>query len=203
MSAGNTRPPSHVESIPLESLPDLGVRETIPTDAPASFLPNDEDISSVLHAIRAALKEGDRYGEAFGGAAHNHAGANLLARLADSITQLQDDLITTLYSDLAALRVDTQPKLTLRLTDEARLILASEHPQGEQISALLASRPEYAAVFTEIAVRSAVLRNMRSLYLLSLYAESADCYAALASDRRGSVYQLSLMGEMNHFYFTQ
>ena len=94
-------------------------------------------------------------------------------------------------------------ELTLRLDEQAILTVAGEHPDCEVISALLSRHPEFSAAFTEIAAQSAALRDLRSLRTMVLYASSAHSYSVLASGPGETVYQVSLKGDMNHFYFTR
>ena len=109
----------------------------------------------------------------------------------------------TFYAKLQGLGVDTSSKLTLRLNDEIRLVVAGEHPDEQIINDLLSSDSALAAAFVEIAAQSAALRDLRALRALTLYDRASDAYAALARGPGECIYQLSLKGEMNHFYFTR
>ena len=127
----------------------------------------------------------------------------VLDRLSANITLLQDSFMDALYGKLHALGADASIKLTLRLNDEARLVVAGEHPDAEGINLLLATDLELIEAFVEIAAQSAALRDLRSLRTLTLYDRASDAYTALAAGPGECIYQLSLKGEMNHFYFTR
>ena len=127
----------------------------------------------------------------------------VLDMLSGNITLLQDSFMQALYAKLQQLGVDGSNKLTLRLNDEARLAVAGEHPDAEAINDLLSSDHELVEAFVEIAAQSAALRDLRSLRTLTLYDRAAEAYSALAAGPGECMYQLSLKGEMNHFYFTR
>jgi hypothetical protein len=94
-------------------------------------------------------------------------------------------------------------KLALRLNDDIRLVVAGEHPDAQAINELLSNDKELVEGFVEIAAQSAALRDLRSLRTLTLYDHASDAYPALAAGPGECIYQLSLKGEMNHFYFTR
>jgi len=127
----------------------------------------------------------------------------ILEMLSSNIALLQDTFMHTFYSKLHSLGVDTSSKLTLRLNDDIRLVVAGEHPDAQAINDLLSNDKELVEGFVEIAAQSAALRDLRSLRTLTLYDHASDAYSALAAGPGECIYQLSLKGEMNHFYFTR
>lgn len=192
MSIGNTlnvpAPPDAVLPVLLEE--DIGACEAA-DESPLSRMTGSAAFSSILPRLQAALDHMDQPGSA------------MLDVLTDNITRLQDSFMEALYAALKETNADLSAKLTLRLDDQTRLTVTGEHPDCEAISALLALHPEFSAAFTEIAAQSAALRDLRSLRTMVLYASSAHSYSVLASGPGETVYQLSLKGEMNHFYFTR
>lgn len=127
----------------------------------------------------------------------------IIETLAANISLLQDNFMDTFYARLQELGVNVSCKLTLRLDRSARLVLAGEHPDQDAINALLAEQDELADAFAEIAAQSAMLRDLRSLHTLAMYARAADSYVAMTAGAGDCLYQLSMKGEMNHFYFTR
>jgi hypothetical protein len=125
----------------------------------------------------------------------------MLGMLAGNITRLQDSFMEKLYADLETIDADLSSKLTLRLNDQALLSVAGEHPDREAIQSLLCLHPEFSAALTEIATQSVALRNLRSLRALASSASSASGYAVLSSRPGENAYQVSLKGDMNHFYW--
>ena len=191
MSIGNTHtvpPPDAALSVPLEE--DTGACE-VDDESPLSRVTGSAAFSSVLPRLQAALEQMDQ------------PGAAMLDVLTDNITRLQDGFLESLYNGLREMNADLSAKLTLRLDEQARLTVAGEHPECEAVGALLSRRPEFSAAFTEIAAQSAALRDLRSLRTMVLYASSAHSYSVLASGPGETVYQVSLKGDMNHFYFTR
>jgi len=127
----------------------------------------------------------------------------ILEILSNNITLLQDTFMHTFYTKLQSLGVDMSSKLALRLNDDIRLVVAGEHPDAQVINELLSNDKELVEGFVEIAAQSAALRDLRSLRTLTLYDHASDAYSALAAGPGECIYQLSLKGEMNHFYFTR
>lgn len=146
--------------------------------------------SSVVPTIQAALEQMET------------SGVGMLKTLADNISRLQDAFLGALYTELDAMGVNLSAKLTLRLNSETQLTVSGEHPDAKAISGLLVQHPEFSVAFTEIAAQSAALRDLRSLHAMVLCASSPRAYAVLSSYPGETSYQLSLKGEMNHFYFT-
>lgn len=158
---------------------------------PLSRINGQTSFSTVLPRLKAAFE------------AMQEPGSDLLALLADNVTELQDIFAETLYAELRKLKVDFSIKVTLRLNESAQLTLVGEHPDKGIIAALLASFSEFSTVFAEIASQSAALRDLRNLSTIMRHAEASKSYAALVSLPGDNTYQVSLKGEMNHFYFTR
>ena len=192
MSISNTHnvpaPPDAV--LPLSPEEDIGAPEAA-DECSLSRIASTAAFSSVLPRLQAALEQMDQ------------PGAAMLDVLTDNITRLQDSFMENLYGGLKDMNADLSAKLTLRLDEQARLAVAGEHPDREAISVLLSRHPEFSAAFTEIAAQSAALRDLRSLHTMVLYASPAHSYSVLASGPGETVYQVSLKGDMNHFYFTR
>ena len=118
------------------------------------------------------------------------AGDNVPAAMSRNVTHLQEVFVDALYEILADNDIDLTKKIMLRLNDRGVLHCAGTHPDAERLNAISAENPVLSAVFTEIAVQSAALRDIYSLHCL------------LRGGRENSVaYQLSLQGEMSHFHF--
>lgn len=127
----------------------------------------------------------------------------ILDTLTENINRLQDAFMDGLYAELKQEGVNTAIKLTLRLDAEAELILFGEHPHKERIIRLIDKTPGFASAFREIAAQSAALRDLRNICALTQHEETENRYAALAQRPGENIYQLSLKGDMSHFYFTR
>ena len=118
------------------------------------------------------------------------AEANVPAIMSRNVTHLQDVFVNSLYDALAVHDIDLSHKIILRLNEQGTLYCANDHPEAELLNALSAANLGLSAVFMEIAVQSAALRDIYNLHrLLS---------SGIAG---GAAYQLSLQGEMSHFHF--
>ena len=179
-------PPEAVPPVPFER--DTGAFEAS-AESPLAQAARSAAFASVLSRLQAGLEHMDR------------PGAGMVDTLSGNITHLQDSFIEALYSRLITINADMSSKLTLRLNDQAQLTVVGEHPDRLAISALFALHTEFSAAFTEIAAQSAALRDLRSLCVMASCASSDLRHFALASEPGEPVYQLSLKGDMNHFYF--
>ena len=191
MSVSNTQnalpPPDSVLPAILEDI-DF---EKIANDSALLRVAGGTAFSSILPRLQAALEHMEQ------------PGPSMLDTLADNISRLQDSFMEDLYEGLKKMNADTSAKLTLRLDDQARLTVSGEHPDCRTVSDLLSGNPEFSAAFAEIAAQSAALRDLHSLRTMVLYASSPHSYSVLASGPGEMVYQLSLKGDMSHFYFTR
>ena len=127
----------------------------------------------------------------------SHPEGKVTCLLSDNIARLQDQFIETLYIRFTAAGVDLEYKITLRLGPNNRLCLTGNHPEKQAITNLLETMPDLSRAFNEIAAQSAALRNIQNLQSLLAVAESEEesvhpLYAT---------YQISLKGDMSHFYF--
>lgn len=128
-------------------------------------------------------------------------GYSILNTLSRNINELQDAFTMTLYAKLSDLDIDFSSKLTLRLDNEGELRLVGNHPDGERITAMLSANGELSRAFAEIAAQSCALRDLRSLAVLMGGECAARSYRSLADMPGENTYQISLKGDMNHFYF--
>ena len=129
-------------------------------------------------------------------------GYNVLEALSSNIRELQDIFAQALYSELSQLDVDFSIKFSLRLDKNAKLALVGEHPDSGAIAALLREKPDFSNTFVEIAAQSAAMRDLRNLSTLISASGAENSYRALTALPGENTYQMSLKGEMNHFYFT-
>ncbi len=134
---------------------------------------------------------------------HMAAGENVLETLTENVAQLQDGFVDTLYCTLAEQGVDISQKMSLRLDDFGLLQMVAEHPQKEMIDAVLINYPELSMAFMEIAAQSAALRDIRSLQFTIVNATGAQMHSSVEGEGYYPSYQISIKGDMNHFYFSK
>lgn len=131
-------------------------------------------------------------------------GKNILGTLSNNIDKLQDGFIDTLYAALAEEKVDLSEKITLRLDPNGALAVTGSHPEKERVEATLAANPALSGAFREIAAQSEVLRDITNIgKVMTRQANSSACSASEAGSPLSPVYQMSLKGEMSHFYFSR
>lgn len=130
-------------------------------------------------------------------------GTRLVQGLAEAVNRLQNTFMDALYAGLEQAGIDPTEKITLRLDDKARLVPGGPHSEDHKLAALLDARPDLTAAFIEIALRSTLLRDIRGLQIGSSYASAADACLALLGTSSRNGYQVSLKGDMNHFYFSR
>ncbi len=130
---------------------------------------------------------------------------NVVDKLKDNVSRLQDAFIDALYSALEGERAEiSRQKLTLRLDKKNRLKASTDHPDIEAIDRILDAAPELSLAFAEIAAQSAVLRDISSLHSVVMNNAELDAgQNGLIVGIDNCVYQISLKGEMNHFYFSR
>jgi hypothetical protein len=148
----------------------------------------DAGFSRLAPRLRAVLEQDDPPGN------------TIFEALAGNILRLQDVFVEALYAILSAHGIDANHKVTLRLEDAA-LVPAGEHPDKERIRAALAGSPDLSAAFADLASQSIALRDLTSLHRMihsCLHSDSPAMPPFLPGE---PAYQLSLKGEMNHFYF--
>jgi hypothetical protein len=128
-------------------------------------------------------------------------GCRVINAVSESLVRLQDAFLESLATVLAV--AGDGHKLTLRLDADARLVVGGDHPEATRLRDMLDGKPELAEAFAEIAVQSALLRDLRNLQNTALYATSRDRYMAHALSVPKYAYQMSVKGEMSHFYFSR
>ena len=129
---------------------------------------------------------------------------NVLGTLTDNIEKLQEGFIDTLYNTLSSENIDLNEKMTLRLDSSNGLVVAGEHSQKDRANALLAENPALSTAFGEIASQSEVLRDIANLNKVMTRQTGIAAYTADGAPPSAStVYQMSLKGDMSHFYFSR
>ena len=130
-------------------------------------------------------------------------GANALDALKERAGALQENFLDRLYTQLDASGIDLQEKVTLRLDNEGQLTTSGEHPQKEQLNAMLAQSPDLAETFKDIASHSELMRDIGNIRKTVSARSQMQQYEATAESNPMSVYQLSLKGGMSHFFFSR
>lgn len=128
---------------------------------------------------------------------------NVLQRLTDNIDRLQSGFIDTLYGALSQEDIDLNQKMTLRLNPEGFLSVAGDHTEKEKVDMILAKNPALSSAFSEIASQSEVLRDISNINKVMTRQTGAEAYAAGTKKAHFSFYQMSLKGDMSHFYFSR
>lgn len=131
----------------------------------------------------------------------NQRDGSLLQHLSDNISRLQDAFVEAIYSCLEGENLDLSQKITLRLNRDQALSLAVAHPDEEKIELLLDRHPELSAAFKEIASQSEILRDMSNIEKLIGIAHEDSLCRELPGQAAPPGYQVSIKGEMSHFYF--
>ncbi len=155
-----------------------------------SRLTDTAGFATVAPRLQAVLAQMDDSGE-----------ETVVTQLSDNVSRLQDGFVDSLYATLSGHGVDLSAKMTLKLSDDAQLCVAGEHPEKDRVNAALAESPELSAAFSEISSQSSALRDIRSLHSTVLQGSGLARYTALSGN--GDGYQISLKGDMNHFYFSR
>jgi hypothetical protein len=130
-------------------------------------------------------------------------GARVTAMLSESIVRMQDNFLRELCTGLKERGVDPSSKLTLRLDEDAQLEAVGDDQAGAAAEDILAYRPELTELFTETAVRAALLRGLHDLRNAVRHERAEDIYTALNAGAGASCYQVSIKGDMSHFYFAR
>ena len=127
---------------------------------------------------------------------------NVLDTLVGNVQKLQDGFIETLYTTLSKENVDLSQKMTLKLGADSILTVAGEHPEKERVNQILTENPTLSTAFGEIASQSEVLRDIANISKVVTRHTGVDAYAAASRGKPSStIYQMSLKGDMSHFYF--
>lgn len=130
-------------------------------------------------------------------------GNNVINTLSDNISALQDCFVDNFYQATQSVTVDLSQKVTLRLDASHRLFVAGDHPDKTLLNALLQQEPELSVIFAEIASQSAALRTIHNLYTMLRSAAPVSTLDNRVLPPAETSYQVSIKGEMNHFYFGQ
>jgi hypothetical protein len=133
----------------------------------------------------------------------DNPGNNVLQAVSDNISNLQDVFVEAVSCTLEAEHIDLSRKITLRLNQEGNLGLADEHPDKERIDAALARVPELSSAFREIASQSELLRDVSNISKVIGARTGLASYQNSCNRPQDSAYQISLKGEMSHFYFSK
>lgn len=136
-------------------------------------------------------------------AAIDRPGDNVLESISENITHLQDAFVDSLYGVASAEDIDFSQKLTMRLDENERLAIMGEHPDKERIEGVLAGHPELSAAFKEISTQSELLRGVSNIGKIIGSQTGLAGYESTLNRQVPSNYQLSLKGEMSHFYFAK
>ena len=130
-------------------------------------------------------------------------GANALDALKERAGTLQENFLDRLYARLDEGGIDLTEKLTLRLSNEGRLVTAGEHPQKVGVDAMLAGSSDLADTFMDIASHSELIRDIGNIRKTVFARSQVQQYEDTAQNNPMSVYQLSLKGGMSHFFFSR
>lgn len=132
------------------------------------------------------------------------SGGNVADTLSANIEKLQDGFVETLYTVLSEENIDLTQKMTLRLDGESGLTVAGEHPEKDHINGVLAGHPALSSAFGEIASQSEVLRDIANINKVITRHTGMEAYTSAGLDRSPmSIYQISMKGDMSHFYFSR
>ena len=126
----------------------------------------------------------------------------LLTALSCNVEALQEGFIEALYSVFVEEKIDLSEKITLRL-HAGTLVVSDEHVHKEQMNAVLASNPDLSAAFREIASQSEILRDIGNITKVMNRQAKETLPISTCDKSIYSVYQMSLKGEMSHFYFAK
>jgi hypothetical protein len=170
-------------------------------DSPA-FGEQQAELETILAGLRQSLALLDRC-DIPSHPDGSEPGARVTAALSESIVRMQDDFLRELCTGLKERGIDPSSKLTLRLDEDAKLEAVGDDPAGAAAEEILAYRPELTELFTETAVRAALLRGLSDLCNAVRRERAEDIYAALNAGAGASCYQVSIKGDMSHFYFAR
>lgn len=129
-------------------------------------------------------------------------GGDVQKNLQKNIEILQDDFLAALNDKMNNAGIAGNEKLTLRLEGNDSLSMTGEHPQKDEINAILEESPELAGAFKEIAAQSSLVRDIRSIRTLASTHAGISAYGDMMATAPSSAYQVSIKGDMSHFYFS-
>ncbi len=128
-------------------------------------------------------------------------GGDVQKTLQRNIEVLQEDFLSGLASGIEAAGLPPDSKITLRLGIDGNLA-AGDSPHKDDIEAVLAGSPELGETFREIAAQSALVRDIRSIRSVVTAHTGLSAYAEMEGCAPSSAYQVSIKGDMSHFYFS-
>ena len=187
-----------ISSIDEKVLPPIALAEAYSEVPPASFsaqsanlsqLTDQASLSALAPRLQAVLQEIAGPGD------------NVLDTLTRNVENLQEAFVETLYATMTEAGVDMREKLTLRLNNENTLIVTGEHSQKELVENVVRLNPALSMAFSEIAAQSELLRDIGNINKVMSRQGGLEQYARIAGINNSAVYQMSLKGEMSHFYF--
>lgn len=180
---------------PLENLRENGEpdksTQAAPTLSQLSRVTDKASLSSLTPKLQNILQ------------AIDHPDNNVLQAMSDNISNLQDVFVEAVSQTLGAEGIDLSNKITLRLDQTGQLGLAGDHPEKGQIEAALAKAPELSSAFREIASQSELLRDVSNISKVIGAQTGLASYQNSYNQPQDSAYQISLKGEMSHFYFSK
>jgi hypothetical protein len=133
----------------------------------------------------------------------DNSGGKLLQTISANVATLQDAFLDAASCALEAANVDLSRKITLRLNRQDKLAVAGEHPDKETLESILAQSPELTAAFKEISSQSEVLRDIGNIGKVIGVKTGISSYQRNSALSQNTAYQISIKGEMSHFYFSE
>lgn len=175
----NTREPRDVKEAPAQQSNEL------------AKITDTASLSSILPRLQNLI------------AAIDQPGGNVLESISDNIMRLQDGFVDTLYGAASSHGIDFTEKVTLRLNEKDQLTVLGEHPEKARIEQLLSERPELSTAFQELSTQSELLKDVNNIGKLIGSKSGISSYQNSFNRHVPASYQLSLKGEMSHFYFAK
>ena len=133
----------------------------------------------------------------------DHPNDNLLKAMSDNISRLQDAFVETVYLTLEHNGFSLSEKITLRLDKNEQLRLIGDHPEKDRLNELLGNMFELSSAFKEIALQSEILRDVGNIGKVLTRNNGINAYRDTADINTSASYQISIKGEMSHFYFSK
>jgi hypothetical protein len=128
---------------------------------------------------------------------------NVLQAISNNISNLQDAFVDAVAGAFDDARINLTHKVTLRLDSQDTLTVAGEHPDKDKIEKLLEETPELATAFKEISSQSEVLRDVGNIGKVIGARTGISSYQDTLNLPHNNSYQISIKGEMSHFYFSK
>lgn len=117
----------------------------------------------------------------------------------------QDVFLERLYARLSSDGLKLCEKVSLCLNTDGELVISNPDERNSALERSLAQDETLALFFAEIAWRSDVLRKLKQLCNLvavgSVRADQRAQWVGGRADEKQNVYQVTIKGEMSHFYF--